>query len=66
MSDRIGQRQANRMALEMGAALVETSDLEQLFADAGDGSHEQDEIFTNAQNYAVRRILALIRNYRTC
>ena len=56
------QRDMNRRALEMGAAMVRDSDLEQLFgwAHIGDGIHNEKGM-EKARAYAVRRIIGLIR-----
>jgi hypothetical protein len=54
------QRDANREALEMAAAMVRDADFEALFADLGDGSEEDDKVLDKAQKYAVRRIEALV------
>ena len=55
------QREANRKALEMPVAMVRDADLDDLFDDLGDGSEHDDHVLTMAQEYAVRRIKAPIR-----
>lgn len=55
------QREANRQALEMAAALVENADLLSLFDDQGDGGEKDDNVLHKAQQYAVRRIRGLLR-----
>jgi hypothetical protein len=55
------QREANRKALEMAAEMVRGADLAGLFDDLGDGSENDSEILTKAQDNAVRRIKALIQ-----
>lgn len=54
------QREANRQAILMAAAMVRDADLTELFDDLGDQSEKDDEILTKAQDTAVRRILALL------
>jgi len=61
--ERFNQRNANRIALEMAAAMVRDADFEQLFASWGDdqyGREDHDEILTKAQDNAVRRIMTLV------
>lgn len=55
------QREANRKALEMAAAMVRDADFCSLFDDLGDGSERDEEVPAKAQANAVRRISALIR-----
>lgn len=55
------QREANRKALEMAAAMVRDADFTSLFDDLGDGSERDDEVLAKAQANAVRRIEAMIR-----
>lgn len=54
------QREANRKALEMAAAMVRDADLDALFDDLGDGSEKDDEVLAKAQGNAVRRIEGLL------
>jgi hypothetical protein len=58
---KLKQREANRQALESAAAWVRDADFDQLFEDPGNATDEEDEILFKAQEYAVRRIMSLIR-----
>lgn len=56
------QRETNRKALEMAAAMVRDADFVSLFGDdMGDGDEHDDEVMAKAQEYAARRIEGLIR-----
>ncbi len=56
------QREANRKALEMAAAMVRDADLQSLFDDLGDDSEKDIETLEKAKNYAVRRIENLMKS----
>ena len=58
---KIKQREANRKALEMAAAMVRDADLDNLFGeDSYDCTDAEEAILSKAQDYAVRRIEALL------
>lgn len=63
---KLKQRQANKAALEMAAAMVRDADLEELFADfgtIGDTDAEEEHnyaVMDKAQKYAAGRIERLI------
>ena len=60
---RISQRHANRVALQTAAALIESNDLAELFADLYDDNANDEaaiEVLDKAKNYAVARIRKLI------
>ena len=43
------QREANRKALEMAAAMVRDADFDSLFDDTGDGSEHDEEVMARAR-----------------
>jgi hypothetical protein len=60
---KISQRHANRVALLTAAALIESNDLAELFADLyDDNCNDNDavEVLDKAKNYAVARIRKLV------
>jgi hypothetical protein len=54
------QREANRRALEMAAAMVRDADLESLFGQEYEPVKD-DDVCSKAQVYAVRRIEGLLK-----
>lgn len=63
---RLKQRETNRLAIHMAAALFEAMDFTEIFADLGDDESDpnamehNDEVMDKAQANAVRRIRGLI------
>jgi hypothetical protein len=54
------QHEANRIALEMAAAMVRDADFDSLFGDEYE-PNKDDDVCHKAQAYAVRRIEGLLK-----
>lgn len=60
---KIYQQHANRIALQTAAALIESNDLGELFADLYNDNCDDEkavEVLDKAKNYAVARIRKLV------